>query len=155
MYQAYQAHADLMWPLRTLAQLSLPVLQDRPAAGGRSAAAASWRRLQGARAGRGHARAAALATSTASASSGEAMPVTEEVVPRHAVRDAAALPQGARRPQPKVLVVAPMSGHFATLLRDTVRTVLQTTTSTSPTGTTCATCRCRPAASASTSTPST
>ncbi|MES1162758.1 MAG: polyhydroxyalkanoate depolymerase, partial [Rhizobacter sp.] len=27
--------------------------------------------------------------------------------------------------QPKVLVVAPMSGHFATLLRDTVRTVLQ------------------------------
>ena len=27
--------------------------------------------------------------------------------------------------QPKVLVVAPMSGHFATLLRDTVRTMLQ------------------------------
>jgi poly(3-hydroxybutyrate) depolymerase len=27
--------------------------------------------------------------------------------------------------QPKVLVVAPMSGHFATLLRDTVRTVMQ------------------------------
>jgi poly(3-hydroxybutyrate) depolymerase len=27
--------------------------------------------------------------------------------------------------QPKVLIVAPMSGHFATLLRDTVRTALQ------------------------------
>jgi len=27
-------------------------------------------------------------------------------------------------PQPRVLLVAPMSGHFATLLRDTVRTML-------------------------------
>ena len=27
-------------------------------------------------------------------------------------------------PQPRVLIVAPMSGHFATLLRDTVRTML-------------------------------
>ena len=42
-----------------------------------------------------------------------------------------------------MLVVAPMSGHFATLLRDTVRTLLATTTSTSPTGTTCATSRSR------------
>ena len=29
-----------------------------------------------------------------------------------------------RQPQPRVLLVAPMSGHFATLLRDTVRTML-------------------------------
>ena len=29
-----------------------------------------------------------------------------------------------RSPQPRVLVVAPLSGHFATLLRDTVRTLL-------------------------------
>jgi poly(3-hydroxybutyrate) depolymerase len=28
-------------------------------------------------------------------------------------------------PQPRVLIVAPMSGHFATLLRETVRTMLQ------------------------------
>ena len=28
MYQAYQAHADLMWPLRTLAKTALPMLQD-------------------------------------------------------------------------------------------------------------------------------
>ncbi|MDI7047269.1 polyhydroxyalkanoate depolymerase, partial [Escherichia coli] len=27
-------------------------------------------------------------------------------------------------PQPRVLVIAPMSGHFATLLRGTVRTML-------------------------------
>jgi poly(3-hydroxybutyrate) depolymerase len=31
----------------------------------------------------------------------------------------------ADRPMPKVLVVAPMSGHFATLLRDTVRVLLR------------------------------
>ena len=28
MYQAYQAHADLMWPWRTAAKLSLPMLMD-------------------------------------------------------------------------------------------------------------------------------
>ena len=57
--------------------------------------------------------------------------------------------------QPRVLLVAPLSGHFATLLRDTVRTLLPTTTSTSPTGTTRATCRSRTARSASTTTSST
>lgn len=33
-------------------------------------------------------------------------------------------PELAGRPQPRVLIVAPMSGHFATLLRGTVRTML-------------------------------
>jgi polyhydroxyalkanoate depolymerase len=33
-------------------------------------------------------------------------------------------PSGARRARPRVLVVAPLSGHFATLLRSTVRTLL-------------------------------
>jgi poly(3-hydroxybutyrate) depolymerase len=28
MYQAYQAHADLMWPLRTAAKMSAPMLLD-------------------------------------------------------------------------------------------------------------------------------
>ncbi|MBC8056494.1 MAG: polyhydroxyalkanoate depolymerase, partial [Rhizobiales bacterium] len=28
MYQAYQAQSDLMWPLRTIAKLSVPMLQD-------------------------------------------------------------------------------------------------------------------------------
>ncbi len=52
------------------------------------------------------------------------MPVVEEAV--HATPFATLLrfrKQGAPV-QPKVLVVAPMSGHFATLLRDTVRTLL-------------------------------
>jgi polyhydroxyalkanoate depolymerase len=41
--------------------------------------------------------------------------------------------------QPRVLLVAPLSGHFATLLRATIRTPLPITTSTSPTGTMSAT----------------
>ncbi len=35
------------------------------------------------------------------------------------------LEQTPRRPQPKVLIVAPLSGHYATLLRGTVETLLQ------------------------------
>ena len=57
--------------------------------------------------------------------------------------------------RPKVLIVAPLSGHFATLLHDTVRTMLPTTTSTSPTGTTPATCRWPTAASGWTNTSTT
>jgi len=58
---------------------------------------------------------------------GQAVPVTERVVAQlpfckliHFERD---LPAGAD-PGPRLLVVAPLSGHHATLLRDTVRTLL-------------------------------
>ncbi len=47
-----------------------------------------------------------------------------------------------KRYDPKVLIVAPMSGHYATLLRGTVKAMLPDhETSTSPTGTTRATSR--------------
>ena len=42
---------------------------------------------------------------------------------KHFVRDQQALPS-ARRADPTVLVVAPLSGHYATLLRGTVKTLL-------------------------------
>ena len=54
-------------------------------------------------------------------------------------------------PQPRVLLVAPMSGHFATLLRGTVQVMLRSMTSTSPTGRTRGTCLWPMGASASTS----
>jgi poly(3-hydroxybutyrate) depolymerase len=60
-----------------------------------------------------------------------------------------------RRPQPKVLIVAPMSGHYATLLRGTVEACCPTTTSTSPTGSMRAWCRSPTAASTSTTTSTT
>ena len=57
----------------------------------------------------------------------------------------------AARPSPrKVLLVAPMSGHYATLLRSTVKSLARRTAkSTSPTGTMPATFRSAPASSIS------
>jgi poly(3-hydroxybutyrate) depolymerase len=124
MYQAYQAQSDLMWPLRTLTKMSLPMLQD-PAFGlagqptMRQAAAACrvlelgevthkrppWR-IDGVRL------------------NGASTPVVEEVVLTTPFATLMRFRKPGAPAQPKVLVVAPMSGHFATLLRDTVRTTL-------------------------------
>ena len=125
MYQAYQAQSDLMWPLRTLAKLSVPMLQDetfgiagQPTV--RQAAAAC--------------RVFELAEVTHRRPpwridhvmvKGEQIPVVEEVVWSTPFGTLLRFAKPSVAPQPKVLVVAPMSGHFATLLRDTVRTVLQ------------------------------
>ena len=61
---------------------------------------------------------------------GQPVPVTEQTVHRlpfcqlkHFRRDMTSLP--CRRQSPKVLIVAPLSGHYATLLRDTVKTMLE------------------------------
>ena len=57
--------------------------------------------------------------------------ISEEIITRlpfcqllHFKRDTSALP-ATRQGAPKLLVVAPMSGHFATLLRGTVRALLE------------------------------
>ncbi|NIE62841.1 polyhydroxyalkanoate depolymerase [Burkholderia sp. Ax-1719] len=58
---------------------------------------------------------------------GERVTVTEEVVKRTPFATLLRFRkerQDAGAPQPRVLLVAPMSGHFATLLRGTVRTML-------------------------------
>jgi poly(3-hydroxybutyrate) depolymerase len=125
MYQAYQAQSDLMWPLRTLAKLSVPMLQD-PTFG--LAAQSSSRQLAAA------CKVLELAEVThrrppwridSVVSKGEAMAVREEVVLATPFATLLRFRKPDAPAQPKVLVVAPMSGHFATLLRDTVRTVLQ------------------------------
>jgi len=125
MYQAYQAQSDLMWPLRTMAKLSVPMLQDATfgIAGQPTArqAAAAFRVLE-------------LAEVTHRRPpwridhvmvKGERIPVVEEVVWSTPFATLLRFAKPGVPPQPKVLIVAPMSGHFATLLRDTVRTVLQ------------------------------
>ena len=56
--------------------------------------------------------------------------------------------------QPRVLLVAPLSGHFATLLRDTIRTMLPDHDGRRPIGTMSATSRSATAASGSTIIPS-
>ena len=52
------------------------------------------------------------------------VPVTEEVAHRTPFATLLHFRKDTLAPQPRVLLVAPMSGHFATLLRDTARTML-------------------------------
>ena len=56
---------------------------------------------------------------------GQTLPVREEVVQRTPFATLLRFArEGAPPGQPRVLIAAPLSGHFATLLRDTVRTLL-------------------------------
>ena len=125
MYRAYQAQSDLMQPLRELAKLSVPLVEkpnfgwaDQPASRHFVAACKLLELAQVT-----HKRPPWRIDSVRV--KGESIPVSEEAV--HTTPFATLLrfrKEGAAA-QPKVLIVAPMSGHFATLLRDTVQTVLQ------------------------------
>ena len=125
MYQAYQAQSDLLRPLRHLAKAHGAMLGTEPpqpglASMGRPGMAASkvfelsevthcrppWR----------------IASVTVK---GEEQAVVEEIALRTPFAELLRFHKPGVSGQPKLLVVAPMSGHFATLLRDTVRTALQ------------------------------
>lgn len=56
---------------------------------------------------------------------GENVPVHEEVAHRTPFGSLLHFRKETKRKQPPVLMIAPMSGHFATLLRETIRTMLQ------------------------------
>ena len=125
MYQAYQAQSDLMWPLRTFAKMSVPMLHDpgfglsAPSSARQMAAACKVLELAEVT----HKRPPWRIDSVVD--KGQTVAVTEEVVFATPFGTLLRFRKDGASPQPKVLVVAPMSGHFATLLRDTVRTVLQ------------------------------
>jgi len=123
LYQAYQLQSDLLSPMRLWAQHWGSALWQEGTEGtlARQVAAAcdvvSRLRLT-------HSRPAYGITEVVS--QGQAVAVTERVVLR--------LPFGSllhfqkssdRPPGPPVLLTAPLSGHFATLLRETVHTLLQ------------------------------
>jgi poly-beta-hydroxyalkanoate depolymerase len=124
MYHAYQAHNDLLWPLRSFARASVPLLLDPTLGLGghpphrQVAAACEVMRLAEVT----HRRPDwAIPSVTAQ---GREWPVVEEVVHSAAFGTLLRFAKVGAPEQPRVLVVAPMSGHFATLLRDTVRTML-------------------------------
>jgi poly(3-hydroxybutyrate) depolymerase len=125
VYQAYEAHSAAMWPLRALARLSVPMLLDPVYGAGtqpaRHGLAAAFRVL-------------ALAEITHRRPpwriervvvDGIEVPVVEEAVHATPFATLRRFRKAGVAPQPKVLLVAPMSGHFATLLRDTVQTMLR------------------------------
>jgi polyhydroxyalkanoate depolymerase len=119
LYLSYQFHVDFLAPIRALARTAHSAIALRTAMLNPSAAA--WELV--ARSGLSHARPDYGIDHIVVG--GEEMAVSEEPVLatpfatllhfRKAIIDAR---------QPRVLVVAPLSGHFATLLRGTVRTLL-------------------------------
>ena len=132
IYQAYQAHVDMMWPFRAMAKGALPLLNDKLLG---LAELALVRELAAAYDVFGLAdmthRRREFSIDTVTVTKGQEqheVAVIEE--------DAGSTPFATLlhfrkemedttvEPQPPVLIVAPMSGHFATLLRDAVRVML-------------------------------
>jgi poly(3-hydroxybutyrate) depolymerase len=128
MYQAYQAQSDLMRPLRHLAKVHGSML-------GTEAPRPGFDGLAGmGRSGMAASKVFELSEVThrrppwrldSVMVKGEEQAVVEEVVLRTPFADLLRFAKPGVKGQPRLLVVAPMSGHFATLLRDTVRTALQ------------------------------
>ncbi len=124
LYQAYQAHADFMVPVRTLASLAVNAMG--PALNGADTLA-PLRNLTAAceliaRAGLTHERPPfGIDTVTVGNREVVVQEIKSSVTPfgtlLHFRKDVDVA-------QPRVLLIAPMSGHFATLLRATVRTML-------------------------------
>ncbi len=122
LYEAYQAHCDVLAPARAMAEaardlLGTPWLGHWPMA--RSAAAALELFSQS---GVRHQHPAFGIDSVVI--DGAPVPVEEVAVAEHPFCRLLHFRKGVRLDQPKLLVVAPMSGHFATLLRGTVATTL-------------------------------
>jgi poly(3-hydroxybutyrate) depolymerase len=126
IYAAYQSQSDLAWPARTIANLALPLLEDtafglaeQPTNRHIAAACKEMELVEIT-----HQRPAWNIPSVQVGA--EQVPLTEEPVLRTPFATLLHFRKAwVPAPQPKLLIVAPMSGHFATLLRDTVRTCLQ------------------------------
>lgn len=134
MYAAYQAHADAFWPGRTFGRVVVPALLD-PFCSPADDAASSFGHAEGwARRLAAAWQVLALAEVTHRRPDWGIASVLCDGTEREVIEEVAAVTPFAtlRRfrksgvsDEPRVLVVAPMSGHFATLLRDTVRTMLR------------------------------
>src|ERR1700728_1084812 len=122
LYLAYQAHADIMVPVRAWASMAIaaggrPMLADHPVLRNLTAA---YELI--ARAGLTHTRppfgiASVIVGNREVEVREEAAATTPFATLLHFKKDIATA-------QPRVLMVAPLSGHFSTLLRATVRTML-------------------------------
>jgi poly(3-hydroxybutyrate) depolymerase len=122
LYFAYQTQSDMMAPVRAWATLSLaagrpPLLGDGSVVRNLTAA---YELIS--RAGLTHMRPAFGITSVSVGN--REVEVREEAAARTAFGTLLHFKKDLAMVQPRVLLVAPLSGHFATLLRATVRTML-------------------------------
>jgi poly(3-hydroxybutyrate) depolymerase len=124
LYQAYQAQADLMAPIRALAGKAAAMLGERLNGAVRpsvmSNLTAAYELI--ARAGLTHAR-PPFGIDTVMVGNRE-VAVTEEAADVTPFGTLLHFKKDIEQAQPRVLLIAPLSGHFATLLRATVRTML-------------------------------
>jgi len=123
-YEAYQAHADALVPIRWMARTASdvlgqnwPLIADHPMVRGAHAACEMV-----ARAGMSHQRPDFRLPSVEI--DGATVAIEEVVVARHGFCNLLHFRKENAPPQPRVLLVAPLSGHFATLLRGTVERLL-------------------------------
>ena len=124
LYQAYQAHSDIMVPVRAFAGMAAKTVGTKLNGSARPSAlsnlTAAYELI--ARAGLTHARPpygidSVMVGNREVAVTEEAADVTPFGTLLHFKKD-------IEQAQPRVLLIAPLSGHFATLLRATVRTML-------------------------------
>jgi len=122
LYQAYQAHADFMVPVRTLASLAASAIgpQFTGNVGSIRNLTAAYELI--ARAGLTHDR-PPFDIDTVTVGNRE-VAVREEVARVTPFGTLLHFKKDVDAAQPRVLLVAPLSGHFATLLRATVNTML-------------------------------
>jgi poly(3-hydroxybutyrate) depolymerase len=124
LYQAYQAHADIMVPVRRLAGMALRSVGEQLYGSLRptvvSNLTAAYELI--ARAGLTHER--PLYGIDSIPINGREVRVTERSVDVTPFGTLLHFRKDVVLAQPRVLLVAPLSGHFATLLRATVRTML-------------------------------
>ncbi|HEX9490466.1 MAG TPA: polyhydroxyalkanoate depolymerase [Stellaceae bacterium] len=121
-YLAYEAHSRMMKPVRSWAQLALPAFM--PTGMGRSVPLRNLRAAYEliARAGLSHER-PAFGIATVKVGNRDIV-VREEAAHVTPFGTLLRFAKDIDRAQPRVLLVAPLSGHFATLLRATVETLL-------------------------------
>ncbi|HLH97991.1 MAG TPA: polyhydroxyalkanoate depolymerase [Xanthobacteraceae bacterium] len=124
LYQAYQAHADIMNPVRRLAAsackaIGQPLSDALPTSALRNLTAA-YELI--ARAGLSHVR-PAFGIGQIKVGNRD-LQVKEELAEVTPFGTLLHFKKDTEQAQPPVLLIAPLSGHFATLLRATVRTML-------------------------------
>jgi polyhydroxyalkanoate depolymerase len=124
LYQAYQAHSDIMVPVRALANMAAGSVGARLNGSLRpsplSNLTAAYELI--ARAGLTHAR-PPYGIDSVMVGNREVV-VREEAADRTPFGTLLHFKKDVDQAQPRVLLIAPLSGHFATLLRATVRTML-------------------------------